>query len=167
MTTGNVDSYSTATTSDGQPILRTPLILLQVRLHCRFLISWLANHPFYLFQTHIDAQEHPFARDLLPRGYPESTQAQLSLLTIMRTLLKHERGLLRAVVRENSAFHPPEATQSTDDGFLQLLNNIVEINRRRIAANVPNLRDLILKVKPLQFLGFPTFPHTLMLTPCM
>ncbi|PLW22411.1 hypothetical protein PCASD_13464 [Puccinia coronata f. sp. avenae] len=125
MTTGNVDSYSTATTSDGQPILRTPLILLQ---------------------THIDAQEHPFARDLLPRGYPESTQAQLSLLTIMRTLLKHERGLLRAVVRENSAFHPPEATQSTDDGFLQLLNNIVEINRRRIAANVPNLRDLILKV---------------------
>ncbi|PLW57889.1 hypothetical protein PCANC_00935 [Puccinia coronata f. sp. avenae] len=105
LTTGNVDSYLTATTIAGQPILRTPLILLQ---------------------THIDAQAHPFARDFLPRGYPESSQAQLLLLNIMRVLLKHDQGFLCAV----------------------LLTNIVELNRRCIRENVPHLRDLIIKQLP-------------------
>ncbi|PLW14763.1 hypothetical protein PCANC_15719 [Puccinia coronata f. sp. avenae] len=98
MTTGNVDSYSTATTLDGQPILRTPLILLQVRLHCRFLIAWFANHPIIYFR-------------------PTLTLKNIHLPEIY---------YLKAT--------------------LKLLNNIVEINQRCIAANVPNLRDLILQI---------------------
>ncbi|PLW32439.1 hypothetical protein PCANC_22776 [Puccinia coronata f. sp. avenae] len=108
LTTGNVDSYLTASTVEGQPVLRTPLVLLQ---------------------TYIDAPDHPFAQDNLPRGYPDSTTAQLSLLTILQTLLKHEQGHLRSV----------------------LLTNIVELNRRCIRDHVPNLANLIIKVDHMMY----------------
>ncbi|PLW28406.1 hypothetical protein PCASD_19584 [Puccinia coronata f. sp. avenae] len=110
LTTGNVDSYLTASTVEGQPVLRTPLVLLQ---------------------TYIDVQDHPFARDNLPRGYPDSTTAQLSLLTILRTLLKHEQGHLCSA----------------------LLTNIVELNRRCIRDHVPNLANLIIKIRELLTTG--------------
>jgi len=103
LTTGNVESYTTTVDTHGHPIGRTPLILLQ---------------------THIDAQEAAFHRDYLPPGYPDDPHAQLCVVAVMRSLLKHDRGQLRNL----------------------LLTNIIELNRRPIGGPVPRLFDLIVLI---------------------
>ncbi|KAA1090801.1 hypothetical protein PGT21_014201 [Puccinia graminis f. sp. tritici] len=97
----NTIPYSRTHTTAGLPIASTPLLLLSAQLA---------------------AQPDEFKEDYLPAGWPGDEVANHSVLGLLRTLLKHERGSLRNI----------------------LLANIKEFNRRAIDGPVPKLADLIL-----------------------
>ncbi|KAA1065384.1 hypothetical protein PGTUg99_013472 [Puccinia graminis f. sp. tritici] len=103
LTIGNLEAYSRTHTTAGLPIASTPLLLLSAQLA---------------------AQPDEFKEDYLPAGWPGDEVANHSVLGLLRTLLKHERGSLRNI----------------------LLANIKEFNRRAIDGPVPKLADLILLI---------------------
>ncbi|PLW56025.1 hypothetical protein PCANC_03893 [Puccinia coronata f. sp. avenae] len=133
LTTGNVDSYTTNSTTKGMPISCTALVLLQAslpnlsfsHLHPSILSAQLI-HPAMTpkLQTHIDSQEDQWMREYLPSGYPDLPSAQVSLLGQMRLLIKHDCGLVHNF----------------------LLTNIKELNRHPITGPVPTLDELIVLV---------------------
>ncbi|KAA1068128.1 hypothetical protein PGTUg99_019558 [Puccinia graminis f. sp. tritici] len=103
LTVGNVEAYSRTHTTGGLPIASTPLLLLT---------------------QHLAAQSDEFKEDYLPAGWPDDEAANHSVLGLLRSLVKHERGSLRNL----------------------LLTNVKEFNCRAIEGPVPKLGDLILVI---------------------
>ncbi|EHS62487.1 uncharacterized protein PGTG_20610 [Puccinia graminis f. sp. tritici CRL 75-36-700-3] len=103
LTVGNLEAYSRTHTTGGLPIASTPLVLLSRQL---------------------GDQPDDFKEDYLPPGWPDDEVANQSVLGLLRSLVKHERGSLRNL----------------------LLTNIKEFNHRAIDGPVPKLGDLILVI---------------------
>ncbi|KAA1114300.1 hypothetical protein PGT21_003492 [Puccinia graminis f. sp. tritici] len=97
LTRGGLEAYARTHTMGGLPIARSPLSLLT---------------------TYLEEQPQAFREDYLPQGWPMNHLANQSMLTLMRVLVKHERGSLRNL----------------------------EFNRRAINGPVPNLSNLILLI---------------------
>ncbi|PLW20118.1 hypothetical protein PCASD_16643 [Puccinia coronata f. sp. avenae] len=101
LTTGNVDSYTTNSTTKGMPISCTAL-------------------------THIDSQEDQWMREYLPSGYPDLPSAQVSLLGQMRLLIKHDCGLVHNFLLTNIKelnCHPITGPVPTLDELIVLVDH--------------------------------------------
>ncbi|PLW31007.1 hypothetical protein PCASD_16023 [Puccinia coronata f. sp. avenae] len=100
-TTGNVYAYNRTQSMAGLPLTQTPLVLLN---------------------AHLEDQTPDFRSKNLPPEWPCNHISCHSVLTLMRVLLKHERGALRNL----------------------LLTNVKVFNQQAINGPVPNLMNLIL-----------------------
>ncbi|PLW36741.1 hypothetical protein PCANC_14597 [Puccinia coronata f. sp. avenae] len=100
-TTGNVYAYNRTQSMAGLPLTQTPLVLLN---------------------AHLEDQTLDFRSKNLPPEWPCNHISCHSVLTLMRVLLKHERGALRNL----------------------LLTNVKVFNQQAINGPVPNLMNLIL-----------------------
>jgi len=103
ITTGNVDAYTRTHLTGGLPIAQHALGLLIVSLFwIKFflLLSKLlfTNTHVLHFQQHLKEQPDPFRADYLPPGWPDNQLANHAVLSLIRCLLKHERGNLRNLV---------------------------------------------------------------------
>ncbi|PLW44989.1 hypothetical protein PCASD_06937 [Puccinia coronata f. sp. avenae] len=95
----DVEAYTRTQTVRGLPIRHTPLVLMT---------------------AYLESQTPTFKSENLPAGWPTNQLASQSVLSLLRLLLKHERGSLRNL----------------------LLTNVKEFHRRPIDGPVPALADL-------------------------
>jgi hypothetical protein len=103
LTTGNVEAYTRTHTTGGLPIAQHALGLLIVSLLWIKLFLVLSKMLFtnthvLHFPQHLEQQPDAFRADYFPLGWPTNQLANHAILSLMRCLLKHERGNLSNLV---------------------------------------------------------------------
>jgi hypothetical protein len=99
----DVEAYTRTQTVRGLPIRHTPLVLMTASQHLFLQDSSIHKYSNLVYitsimQAYLESQTPTFKSENLPAGWPTNQLASQSVLSLLRLLLKHERGSLRNLV---------------------------------------------------------------------